>query len=180
LCAHRVTSSHFRIFGPDLQRNPYTGAFSKAEPSDYNGPRTAKGIVEAVLGLLSDVHVSRPANAASLAEFWEGDKAASADTDGKAAKLPLVALVSEKADVTHLYQALSTQLHQSMRFAQACDSVCFASLVTRHLPLIPKLHRLQPEPAHRLALRQKDLGQAPPKPECMMQMSMRRLRYWSF
>jgi hypothetical protein len=62
------------LFGADQQKNPYTGALSK-EAQDYNGPRSAKPIVDAVLGMLSDVYVTRVTKAGELTQFLATDSA---------------------------------------------------------------------------------------------------------
>lgn len=95
-----------KVFGPDQQKNPYTGELAK-ESDDYQGPRTAKAIVDAVMSRYSDVHVQKLKNGDDVRQYIKSDD-----------PIPRVVLLSDKREVSSLYKSLSTQLHNHMAFAQ--------------------------------------------------------------
>lgn len=123
-----------KLFGPDKTKNPYTGAVGK-EPQDYNGPRTAKPIADAVTGLLTDAHIARLADTQQLQE-WQ-DKA-------RAAGKPQVLLFTNKEGSTTLYKALSTTLRASLAFAEVQQGA--SSVVSRFgVTDFPTLMVVKPE-----------------------------------
>ncbi|KAL8292502.1 hypothetical protein RQP46_001114 [Phenoliferia psychrophenolica] len=81
-----------------------------APPSDYEGPRTAKGIVEYVTGKMP-TFVKRATTAKDVAELKT-----------KALKKPIALLFTSAATVTPLYKALSTDFHKTMDFYAARDT----------------------------------------------------------
>ncbi|KAG2492483.1 hypothetical protein HYH03_009148 [Edaphochlamys debaryana] len=95
-----------KLFGPDKSKNPYTGELSK-EAEDYNGPRTAKPLADAVTARLTDAAISRLASPADLEAFRE-----------KAGGRPQVLLFTTKAESTPLYKALSLQLRKGLAFGE--------------------------------------------------------------
>ncbi|KXZ53874.1 hypothetical protein GPECTOR_6g792 [Gonium pectorale] len=117
-CADRATNDRLcarmgirgfptiKVFGSDKTKNPYTGELSK-EPIDYNGPRSAKAMVDAVSSLLTDVHITRLRSKAELGEFARG-----------AAGKPQVLLFTSKTESTLLYKSLSTQLRSRLAFGE--------------------------------------------------------------
>ncbi|KAL6763385.1 hypothetical protein V8C86DRAFT_2493539 [Haematococcus lacustris] len=110
LCARFGVTSFptIKLFGPDQQKNPYTGEMTK-EAIDYKGPRTAKMITSTVTELLTDLHVARIAgnSRAQLQAFLDSQPG-----------LAKVVLLSEKPEVGTLYRALSTLLRHQLAFAQ--------------------------------------------------------------
>ncbi|KAM0752013.1 thioredoxin-domain-containing protein [Meredithblackwellia eburnea MCA 4105] len=81
-----------------------------APPSDYQGPRTAKGIVEYVTGQMP-TFVKRATTAAEV----KGLKA-------KSSKKPITLLFTSSATVTPLYKALSTDFFKTVDFYAAREA----------------------------------------------------------
>ncbi|KAG2425918.1 hypothetical protein HYH02_014917, partial [Chlamydomonas schloesseri] len=57
-----------KLFRADKQKNPYTGELSK-EALEYNGPRTAKPLVDSISAMLTDVYITRLTGADKAAEW---------------------------------------------------------------------------------------------------------------
>ncbi|GFR51796.1 hypothetical protein Agub_g14255, partial [Astrephomene gubernaculifera] len=99
-----------KLFGSDKIKNPYTGEYSK-EPTDYNGPRTAKPLAEAVTGLMSDRHITRLGSEEELRGWREA-----------AGGRPQVLLFTNRDAPSTLYKSLSTQLHSRLVFAEVHEA----------------------------------------------------------
>ncbi|PNW80706.1 hypothetical protein CHLRE_07g326600v5 [Chlamydomonas reinhardtii] len=97
-----------KLFRADKQKNPYTGELAK-EDLEYNGPRTAKPLVDSISAMLTDAYIARLTSSEKAAEW--ADKANAA---GKAQVL----LFTNKDASTLLYKALSTQLRNGLAFAE--------------------------------------------------------------
>ncbi|KAG1666886.1 hypothetical protein FOA52_013519 [Chlamydomonas sp. UWO 241] len=100
-----------KAFGPDRVRDPDTGKDSKAV-SDFNGPRTAKALLESASSLLSAVHIT---SVGSLDEY----SAFALDRP----EVPKVLLFTDKRDAPLMYKGISTQLHLGLGFGLVHESV---------------------------------------------------------
>uniref|UniRef100_A0A7S0R6G9 protein disulfide-isomerase n=1 Tax=Chlamydomonas leiostraca TaxID=1034604 RepID=A0A7S0R6G9_9CHLO len=107
LCAsHEIQSfPTIKIFGAQKTKNPYTGAITRVGELFW-GTRTAKPIVDAVIGAMTDQHIRHLKTSEELAAFRGGSEVSK------------VVLLTEKAETTALYKALSMQLHAGLDFAQ--------------------------------------------------------------
>jgi len=92
-----------KLFPVEKTYNPYTKKSGKL-PSDYNGPRSAKGMVDTVLSQLPNyVHVVKGENAT---DFLEDE-------------YPKALLFSDKEGTSPLFRSLAIQYKGRMRFGQA-------------------------------------------------------------
>jgi hypothetical protein len=107
-----------KLFGAEKQKTK--GGGTTKSPSDYNGPRTAKAMADAVTAMLHDLRISKLAKPAA-AEAWEAKHAAS----------PRALLFSDKVEASGLYKALSMQLSPAgLAFAQVHTSA--SALLSRY------------------------------------------------
>mmetsp|Transcript_51418 Transcript_51418/g.122422 ORF Transcript_51418/g.122422 Transcript_51418/m.122422 type:complete len:694 (+) Transcript_51418:49-2130(+) len=92
-----------KVFPVEKSFNPYTKKHAKV-PTDYAGPRTAKGMVDSVLALLPDlVHVVRAENV----------------TDFLADDYPKALLFTDKEAISSLYKSLAVTFSGRIRVGQA-------------------------------------------------------------
>ncbi|KAI8825631.1 uncharacterized protein EV422DRAFT_491530 [Fimicolochytrium jonesii] len=82
----------------------------KGLPQDYNGPRTAKGLVDAIVAKISN----------NVLQIGGGGKRAVTYDDfvHKPTELPRVVLASKKASTPPLFKALSAEYHNRMVFGE--------------------------------------------------------------
>ncbi|KAJ3043815.1 protein disulfide isomerase (PDI) protein [Rhizophlyctis rosea] len=88
------------------------GTGKKGMPEDYNGPRTAKGLVDAAVakirGYVTPIGHGTSKKAATYEDFIAKD----------AGKLAKVILVSQKSSTPPLFKALSTEYHHRLNFGE--------------------------------------------------------------
>ena len=95
-----------KVFPVEKQFNPYTKKSAKI-PTEYNGPRTAKPMVDAVLGMLPNfVHTVKAEN---MTDFLADD-------------YPKALLFTDKDTVSPLYKSLAVQFSSRMRLGQAASA----------------------------------------------------------
>lgn len=86
---------------------PKAGSKSKRKlPSDYNGPRTAKGIADALTAALPSTHISKLKDAPSYSNFTT------------TSSLPKVVLFTDKPKTSALYKSLSLRFKGRLTFAE--------------------------------------------------------------
>mmetsp|Transcript_16509 Transcript_16509/g.40319 ORF Transcript_16509/g.40319 Transcript_16509/m.40319 type:complete len:688 (-) Transcript_16509:96-2159(-) len=91
-----------KVYTPEKTYNPYTKKSAK-QPTDYKGPRTAKGMVSAVLEMLPNyVTMVKPGEEET---FLSGD-------------YPKAVLFTDKEAVPSLFKAAALQFKGRMRFGQ--------------------------------------------------------------
>ena len=90
-------------------------------PTDYQGPRTAKPIVDAVLAKLDAKNIKKLT--AKSAEDFLADKA-----------LPKVLLFTSKPKSSHLYMALSMEFKGKLAFAEILDKESSLGTLSHSLP----------------------------------------------
>lgn len=105
-----------KIYPALKSKNPYTHKWEKLA-TDYQGPRTAKPIVDAALAQLSDSNIAKVSDAAAFTEY----EAAA----GKAA-LPQVVLFTNKPKTTALYKSLSLRYKGRAAFAEVQSTASVA------------------------------------------------------
>ncbi|KAK9807192.1 hypothetical protein WJX73_006186 [Symbiochloris irregularis] len=95
-----------KVFPSKAVTKPGSKRRTKA-PTDYGGPRTAKGLVDAATYALPQRFITKVRSPGDLAEFMQ-----------KSA-LPKVLLFSTKSASTPLYKGLSTRFSQHLQFGEA-------------------------------------------------------------
>ena len=109
-----------KMFPVEKSYNPYQKKFSKI-PIDYNGPRTAKAMVEHVLAQLPNfVHFVTAANSSTFLDD----------------EYPKALLFTEKEAVAPLFKSMAVQFKGRIRFGQASykDSDLATSLGVKEFP----------------------------------------------
>ncbi|KAL0020067.1 hypothetical protein WJX79_001481 [Trebouxia sp. C0005] len=89
---------------------PKAGSKSKRKlPSDYNGPRTAKGIADALTAALPSTQISKLKDAPSYSNFTT------------TSSLPKVVLFTDKPKTSALYKSLSLRFKGRLAFAEVTN-----------------------------------------------------------
>ncbi|KAL0035526.1 hypothetical protein WJX77_010582 [Trebouxia sp. C0004] len=89
---------------------PKAGSKSKRKlPSDYNGPRTAKGIADALTAALPSTYISKLKDAPSYSNFTT------------TSSLPKVVLFTDKPKTSALYKSLSLRFKGRLAFAEVTN-----------------------------------------------------------
>jgi len=102
-----------KVFGAELEQDPSNPERMVKLPIDYNGARSAKGIVEFALSQLHSKYITK-LTAKSEEEFLDFSST-------KMGTIPRVLLFTNKPQTTNLYKVLSMEYHNRMAFAEIKD-----------------------------------------------------------